>query len=509
MKEAKVRPPAVDRLASWIYLLLTRVGARIAAKTNGIRHSSGGPLGLLFLGHGMNHHGSIEYQGTPLETVESWLEESLGGRDLNLSSFRRGEEGGFKHFANAPWQNQVVYRDNLIHFFATLNILLASERSFGGFPGGLSSLAPFYHSSGVYSLVYVVGAASLEDSFRITAKGPDLFDEEEEIRSGEDLERFLPILSSSLDLDRKAVSRMRQHVSTVLKGVPGIIEAFDQAVERRGAGLGTAMSELVRRAIRARLVALSGFGVRPYTVEDAERLVAACRERGLAVEVSVVNNDNMVLLGGPSYDLAVAEVLAREGACGRRPFLISKVLVDGAPHTSRYRNAARRWRAFLDDEIRMGKLRDPVIPFMGRDSTLVKTAAGIRDELTGTLDKPFLFRDACRSLLEMQPRMLIAAMDQNTSPGHNVVEAAVLDQSRILRRASPLILKTGDLIRGGSEIEHLRKVLGTGLPGQRPCEPMSYKRLDALRQEWESCLAGLRRPWLGLDREQSISMVLS
>ncbi|MBI3356501.1 MAG: hypothetical protein HY038_07000 [Nitrospirae bacterium] len=343
----------------------------------------------------------------------------------------------------------------------------------------------------------------------MTAKGPDLFDEEEEICSAEDLERFLPILSSSLDLDRKAVSRVRQHVSAVLKGVPGIIEAFDRAVERRGAGLGAATSELVRRAIRARLVALSGFGARPYTLEDAERLVAACRERGLAVEVSVVNNDNMVLLGGPSYDIAVAEVLAREGACGRRPFLISKVLVDGAPHTSRYRNAAGRWRAFLDDEIRMGKLRDPVIPFVGRDNTLVETAAGIRDELTGTLDKPFLFRDVCQSFLAMEPRVLIAAMDQNSSPGHNVVEAAFLDQSRILRRASPLILKTGDLIRGGSEIEHLREALGAGLPGQRPCEPMSHKRLDALRLEWESCLAGLRRPWLGLDRDQSISMVLS
>ena len=163
----------------------------------------------------------------------------------------------------------------------------------------------------------------------------------------------------------------------------------------------------------------------------------------------------------------------------------------------------------MDDEIRMGKLRDPVIPFVGRDNTLVETAVGIRDELTGTLDKPFLFRDVCQSFLAMEPRVLIAAMDQNSSPGHNVVEAAFLDQSRILRRASPLILKTGDLIRGGSEIEHLREALGAGLPGQRPCEPMSHKRLDALRLEWESCLAGLRRPWLGLDRDQSISMVLS
>lgn len=494
-KNTSVRFSVVDRFVAGSYALLRRLRAKLVRL--GDKNPACGPLGLLFLGHGMLHgHKAAFHPGSPQARTESWLESLLAQDDLGIQSFRNGGIAGRQHFASIPYQYRTVYRDNLVHFFSALCQI---EPRSGFFEESLLSagegFVPFFHSSGLSAAGYLAGCATIDHALRISLRGADLLAEEEDRLSREDLERFLPILGSYSDLVRKAVARVRQHVVAVLKDIPGCLEAFDKAVERKGLGLGKTDRMFLERALHARLTCLSGFGPRPYGLGDAERLVEACRERGLSVEVAVVNAENCVILGGPAYDLAVAEVLAREGAVGRVPFLISKVLVDGAPHTSRYAGAAARFGLFLEGEIEKGRLRDPVIPFVGSGGILVRTARDVREQSMANLDKRFVFDGACAAVLERSPRGILMVVGQGRTPGYDVAESVLLDLAAKRGSVPPPILRAGDLAaEGPSRTAAWKVVVGTPSSNSSKAEAAStFDDLDNVRKVWEDRLAGFRR----------------
>ncbi len=427
----------------------------------------------------MSHHGSMCYSSTPLEIVWHWLESRLFSVRPFLSHIDS------LNFASIYSQTHAVYRDCLVHFFHFGHRARSLQ---DGWAKGLmveASILPFYHSSGVWPLAYMVGAASLADALGFMDRAARLLQQEEEAHAANDLERFLPLLSSRSDLAQKAVGRVRQHVATVLKDVPGCIDAFDRAVRQRGVGLDAATRDLVRRAIHGRLVCLSGFGPRPYTVEDAERLVASCRSEGLAVEIAGLNGENTIIIGGPSHDVGVAEVLAREGKVGRPPFLVSKVLVDGAPHTSRYRQAAEKCRGFLDEAIGSGSLTDPAIPFVNCQGSLVQKAIDVREALVATLDRTFRFDLSCAAFLASQPRALLAGLGKESTPGHNVVEAAILDQARRSNCLVPPIVRTIDLFSNGLRRGVAREAVARRQPVEVPWSMPTFDELDDVRAAWE------------------------
>ncbi|MBI3408974.1 MAG: hypothetical protein HY040_11540 [Planctomycetes bacterium] len=427
--------------------------------------------------------------------IADWVYGRCANADFDTRGFGRGQGGSQPNLGDIHQQVGLVYRDNLVHFIWFLNLLMRKGIDPLAYFIRARRLLPTYHSSGLYAILAITGCASMEDAERLAAGAEArICHEDVETASAErDISELRGLHPERADpITMGAVQGLLRVVRTLYAHVPDGAEAIERVFFQTSGEVSLYDRGVLRQVLKGKLVCLSGFGPRPYVREDVDRLMRYCLERGIHVELSVINGPDLHIIGGSALDVARAEVVARKGLAGRIPFLVGRVLVDGAPHLGRYREGVRRYEAVVDRFIQEGRLRKPVIPFVSRYGAVVKTLDDVRREVLHLMDEPFDFQAVCKTAIGMGARWVVIGLSGERSAGRRVVranlmDAAVAERSRDLRFASTDASTARSLKDQQALVESLfQDASALGLRGMKPA---GVKRLEALWSLWESALA--------------------
>jgi hypothetical protein len=447
----------------------------------------------------MTYAGATGYsEDEEMACIADWVYERCGNANFDVRGFASGEAGSHANRGDIHQQLCLVYRDNLVHFIWFLNRLAQEGIDPLVYLMRFRRLLPIYHSSGLYAVLAITGCASIEDAEQLAAG-------EEARRCHEDVEVSSAerVISELRGLDperadpitREAVQCLIRVTRTLYKHVHGGAEAIERVFLQTSGEVSFNDREILWQVLKGRLICLSGFGPRPYVRGDVDRLLSYCSERGIHVELSVINGPDLHVIGGSALDVARAEVIARKGLAGRIPFLVGRVTVDGAPHMSRYQEGVRRYEAVVERFIREGRLRKPVIRFVSRYGTVVKTLDDVRREVLHLMDEPFDFQVVSRTAMGLGARWIVTGLSGERSAGRRVVRANLMDAAFAERRldlhfASTDASTTRSLKDQQALVASLsRDAAALGLGGMTPCVA---DRTDVLWGLWESGLADQR-----------------
>lgn len=450
----------------------------------------------LMPGHGMTHEGSARYPvAEGFRDAANWVYAKSRDVWFDVESFDMGLTSSNVNHGSIHRQLCFVYRDNLVHFFWFLRRLAEAGTDPVGYLIREGRLLPAYHSSGLFPLLYVTGCASWEDADLLgMGDEPRRHQEQVEIENAEsDIEELLRLDPDTADrVTREAV---RLLVRTVRKlyadGTQGA--GAIEAIYRRTTGYVSPLErEVLTRFLKGKLICLAGFGPRPYGREDVEQLVSYCNARGIHVDLSVVNGSDLHVIGGRALHVAKAEVTARSGLAGRPPFKVSRVIVDGAPHTRSYKEGVRRYQALVDRFVAEGRLQAPAIPFVGRHGRLVTTVEQVRNEVLHLMDETYDFQIVCKTAINHGTRWVVTGGSGEQSAGRRVVMANLMDAA-MGGTGGPLQIASTDGLSDRSREE--REALLRGLQQDavhlgacRAASTQTWQDLEKMRELWEAGL---------------------
>jgi hypothetical protein len=315
-------------------------------------------------------------------------------------------------------------------------------------------------------LLYVAGSASWEDADNIaTSWEPRQFQEQTEIENAKcDIEELRRIDPDNADpVTQEAVRILVRALRKLFRDGSRGADAIERVYRQTAGSISQEDREILTYFLKGKLVCLAGFGPRPYGRGDVEQLVSYCNARGIDVDLAVINGSDLHVIGGRALHVAKAEVVARRGLAGRIPFKVSRVIVDGAPHTRLYREGVRRYEAFVDRLVSEGRLREPAIPFVGRYGRLVTTVEQVRNEVLHLMDETYDFQIVCKTAIRHGARWVLTGGSGEQSAGRRVVRANLMDAAM------------GE--RGGP-----RRFASTDGPSDRACEEREVL-LRELRQD--------------------------
>ncbi len=490
--------PWSDRAGALAYEFKRRIAWRFwstrAEKRQRLRGDT--RLGYLMLGHGMTYSGSARY---PLEDgfsdVAEWVYAGSDEVGFDVKAFATGSLAEPINHGDIHRQLCFVYRDNLVHFFWFLRWLANEGIDPVAYLVGKGRLLPTYHSSGLYATLYVSGCASWSDADRLATSAACkkiLYDVECE-HVGQDIAELRALIPEEADpVTREAVRILVRTTRKLYRHIPRAAGAIERVFEQTSGDVSLEDREMLGLVLKGRLACLSGFGPRPYGREDVERLLGYCGERGIHVELSVINGPDLHVIGGSALNIARAEIVAKRGLAGRVPFLVSKVLVDSAPHTSRHREVVRRYESVVDRFLAEGRLREPAIPFVSRHGRIVSTVEDVRHEVLHLLDEVYDFQEMCRTAIRHGMRWVVMGLSGEQSAGRRVVRANLMDAA-MSHGAGDFLLASTDVetARSRQEREALTaalsldaRAMGLGAMGSG----MFVRSLEGQRAAWESAL---------------------
>lgn len=427
--------------------------------------------------------------------VADWVYARCHDPGFDVEAFATGDVMASASHGDIYRQFCFVFLDNLVHFFWFIRRLAQEGIDPVAYLVREKRLLPAYHSSGLYATLYVAGCADWEDvervamsaGFRTMIHEAELWHMERDIRElrAIDPNSCDPITRDAVEILKDSARRFYSHVSDgaevverVFQQTTGEVSVQDRAV--------------LQQLLKGRLACLSGYGPRPYMRGDVDRLLSYCSERGINVEFSVINGPDLHVIGGSALHVARAEVIARRGLAGRVPFLVSKVLVDGAPHTSRFKRIAEQLKGAVDRSVAGGLLRAPAIPFVGRNRQLVVTVEDVREEVLHLLDQVYDFQGSCQTAIHHGARWFMTGLSGELSSGRRVVRANLMDAAMAMG-AFGLSFASTDARGARSQRERaamldafLADAKALGAVGKND---RSLDALDRLRESWE---AGLR-----------------
>jgi hypothetical protein len=452
------------------------------------------------LGHGMTYSGSARY---PIEDgfddVAEWVYAGSDEVGFDVKAFATGSLAEPVNHGDIHRQLCFVYRDNLVHFFWFIRWLAREGIDPAAYLVGKGRLLPTYHSSGLYATLYISGCASWSDADRLATSAACkkiLYDVERE-HVKQDIAELRALVPEEADpVTREAVRILVRTARKLYRHIPRAAGAIERVFEQTSGDVSIEDREMLGQVLKGRLVCLSGFGPRPYGREDVERLLGYCRERGIHVELSVINGPDLHVIGGSALNIARAEIIAKKGLAGRVPFLVSKVLIDSAPHTSRHREVVRRYEAVVDRFLAEGRLREPAIPFVSRHGKLVTTAEDVRHEVLHLLDEVYDFQEMCRTGIRHGMQWVVMGLSGEQSAGRRVVRANLMDAAMSNGAGGFLFASTDvEAARSRQEREALMvalsrdaRVLGLAAMGSG----VFLRSLEGLRAAWESAIESCR-----------------
>lgn len=494
-----MRHPWSDRIGALAYVVRRRLAWRLRfSNRKHSEHGADGPrLMYLMPGHGMTHEGSAWYPvDGGFRDVADWVYARSRDVGFDVESIAAGRSSSNGNYGGIHQQLCLVYRDNLVHFFWFLRKLAECEIDPVAYLVREGRLLPAYHSSGLFALLYIAGSASWEDADCLaTGEEPRQYQEETEIRNAEcDIEELRRIDPDRADpVTQEAVGTLVRSLRKI--GFEGA-DAVERVYRQTAGSVSLEDRENLIRLLKGKLICLAGFGPRPYGREDVERLLNYCNGRGICVDLSVVNGSDLYVIGGRALHVARAEVVARRGLAGRTPFKVSRVVVDGAPHTRLYVDGVRRYEAFVDRLVLEGRLREPAIPFVGRHGRLVVTVEQVRNEVLHLMDETYDFQIVCKTAVRHGARWLLTGGSGEQSAGRRVVKANLMDAAMGEMGGSRRFASTDGFSDGScKEREILLRELRQNAVQWGTCRAVStlaWRDLPRMQDLWESGLEARR-----------------
>lgn len=424
-----MKHPWLDRVGAIGYEVRRRLLWRIRRGLHISSARRGGEARLVYLmpGHGMTYPGAAQYADDGFEDVASWVYKRSNHVGFDVEAFGKGF---CADFGDVHRQLCFVYRDNLVHFYWFLRRLASVGVDPMSYLIRNRRLLCAYHSSGLYAALYVSGCASWDDADRL-ATGVEC---ERILR---DVERELVDLDigelrsldpeSADEVTREAIRTLIRNARKRYKHVPDGPETIERVFRQTTGEVTPQDSSVLQQVLRGKLICLSGLGPRPFVRGDVDRLLAYCQERGIRVDLSVINGPDLHVIGGSALHVARAAVIARKGYAGRVPFLVSNVVIEGAPHTGRFQEVVRRYESVVDRLFADGRLREPVVPFLSRYGKLIATAEEVREEVLHLLDQTYDFQVVCRTAVRQGIQWVVTGLSGDQSPGRRVVRANLMD----------------------------------------------------------------------------------
>ena len=356
-----MKHPLSDRIGALAYEFKRRIAwrfwstrARSQPRLRGDRR-----LGYLMLGHGMTYSGSARY---PIEDgfddVAEWVYAGSDEVGFDVKAFATGSLAEPVNHGDIHRQLCFVYRDNLVHFFWFIRWLAREGIDPAAYLVGKGRLLPTYHSSGLYATLYISGCASWSDADRLATSAACkkiLYDVERE-HVKQDIAELRALVPEEADpVTREAVRILVRTARKLYRHIPRPLGRSRGSLSRQAETCPLRIERCLGRFSRADWPAFLVL-VRGLMVEKTWRVARLLPRRGIHVELSVINGPDLHVIGGERSQHRPCRNHRQKGLAGRVPFLVSKVLIDSAPHTSRHREVVRRYEAVVDRFLAEGRL---------------------------------------------------------------------------------------------------------------------------------------------------------